>query len=79
VSKTALDRLSIGLAGEVGRSNIAVNCFKPEGVVVDKEGMRLWVKEKDRQGWLSPEKMVKWVVFLASQDARGGPGVEATD
>jgi citronellol/citronellal dehydrogenase len=78
VSKAALDRFTVGLAGEVGRFNIAVNCIKPQGVV-DTDGMRFWVKEEDRQGWVSPEKMVKCVIFLASQDARGVTGVVATD
>lgn len=78
VAKAGLDRFTYGLAAEVGRFNIAVNCLKPHGVV-DTEGMRFWVKEEDRKGWVSPERMVKCAIFLAQQDARGITGRVATD
>jgi citronellol/citronellal dehydrogenase len=78
VTKAALDRLTCGLAGEVGRFNIAVNCIKPEGVV-DTEGMRFWIKEEDRKGWVSPERMVKCAVFLANQEPVRVTGMVATD
>jgi NAD(P)-dependent dehydrogenase (short-subunit alcohol dehydrogenase family) len=78
VSKIGLDRFTWGLAAEVGKFNIAVNCIKPQGVV-DTEGMRFWVKEEERKGWVTPEKMVKCAIFLAQQDAKGVTGVVATD
>jgi NAD(P)-dependent dehydrogenase (short-subunit alcohol dehydrogenase family) len=78
VAKAGLDRFTWGLAAEVGRFNIAVNCLKPQEVV-DTEGMRFWVKEMDRKGWVTPEKMVKCAVFLAQQDAKGVTGTVATD
>jgi len=78
VAKAGLDRFTWGLAAEVGRNNIAVNCLKPQGVV-DTEGMRFWVKEEDRKGWVTPEKMVKCAVFLAQQNAKGVTGLVATD
>ncbi len=78
VAKAGLDRFTYGLAAEVGRFNIAVNCLKPHGVV-DTEGMRFWVKEEDTKGWVSPERMVKCAIFLAQQDARGITGRVATD
>jgi len=78
VAKAGLDRFTYGLAAEVGRYNIAVNCVKPFGVV-NTEGMRFWVKEEDRKGWVSPEKMVKCAIFLAQQDAKGITGTVATD
>jgi len=78
VAKAGLDRLTHGLAAEVGRFNIAVNCLKPQHVV-DTEGMRFWVKEEKRKEWVSPEKMVKCAVFLAQQDAGGVTGRVATD
>jgi NAD(P)-dependent dehydrogenase (short-subunit alcohol dehydrogenase family) len=78
VSKSGLDRFTYGLAAEMGRFNIAVNCIKPHGVV-DTEGMRFWVKEEDRKGWVTPEKMVKCAIFLAQQDAKGVTGRVATD
>jgi citronellol/citronellal dehydrogenase len=78
VSKAGLDRFTWGLAAEVGGFNIAVNCLKPHGVV-DTEGMRFWVKEEERKGWVTPEKMVKCAIFLAQQDAKGVTGRVATD
>ncbi len=78
VAKAGLDRLTYGLASEVGKFNIAVNCLKPQRVV-DTEGMRFWVKEEERKDWVSPEKMVKCAIFLAQQDASGVTGTVATD
>ncbi len=78
VAKAGLDRFTYGLAAELGKFNIAVNCLKPYGVV-DTEGMRFWVKEEERKDWVTPEKMVKCAVFLAQQDARGVTGRVATD
>ncbi|HUJ89242.1 MAG TPA: SDR family NAD(P)-dependent oxidoreductase [Syntrophorhabdales bacterium] len=78
VAKAGLDRFTWGLATEVGRFNISVNCLKPKNVV-DTEGMRSWVKEEERKGWVSPEKMVKCALLLASQDPVGITGVVATD
>ena len=78
VAKAGIERFTWGLAAEVGRFNIAVNCLKP-GKVVDTEGMRFWTSEEDRKGWTSPEKMVKCAIFLAAQDAGSVTGVVATD
>jgi NAD(P)-dependent dehydrogenase (short-subunit alcohol dehydrogenase family) len=78
VAKAGLDRFTWGLAAEVGRFNIAVNCLKPKRVV-DTEGMRSWVKEEDRKEWVSPEKMVKCTLFLANQETMRLSGVVATD
>jgi NAD(P)-dependent dehydrogenase (short-subunit alcohol dehydrogenase family) len=79
VAKAGLDRFTWGLAAEVGRFNIAVNCIKPHHVV-DTEGMRFQVRnEEERKGWVSPEKIVKCAIFLAAQDANGVTGIVATD
>jgi citronellol/citronellal dehydrogenase len=78
VAKAGLDRFTWGLAAEVGKFNIAVNCLKPQHVV-DTEGMRFWVKEEERKDWVSPEKMVKCAIFLAQQDVSGVTGTVATD
>ena len=78
VAKAGLDRLTWGLAAELGSYNIAVNCLKPKQVV-DTEGMRFWTKKEERQGWVPPDKMVRCAVFLAAQDASGVTGVVATD
>jgi citronellol/citronellal dehydrogenase len=78
VAKAGLDRFTYGLAAELGKFNIAINCVKPH-YVVDTEGMRFWVKEEERKGWVTPEKMVKCAIFLAQQDAKGVTGRVATD
>jgi NAD(P)-dependent dehydrogenase (short-subunit alcohol dehydrogenase family) len=77
-AKAGLDRFTWGLAAETGKDNIAVNCIKPHRIV-NTEGMRFWVAEEDRKDWTSADKMVKCVVFLASQDAKSVTGVVATD
>jgi citronellol/citronellal dehydrogenase len=78
VSKAGLDRLTLGLATEVGKHNIAVNAVKPHKVV-DTDGMRLWQPEADTSGWQSADMMVKAVSFLATQDSKGITGTVATD
>lgn len=77
-SKAALDRMTYGLASEVGRYNIAVNALKPHKVV-DTDGMRLWQPEADRSQWQSADMMVKAVNFLAGQNSKGITGTVATD
>lgn len=78
VAKAAVDRFTWGLATEVGKYNIAVNCIKPKNVV-STEGMRFWVPEEERGDWESPDRMVKCVVFLAAQDAKTVTGSVSTD
>jgi NAD(P)-dependent dehydrogenase (short-subunit alcohol dehydrogenase family) len=79
VAKAGLDRFTWGLAAEVGRFNIAVNCIKPHHVV-ETEGMRFQVKnEEERKGWVSAEKMVRCAIFLGAQNANGVTGIVATD
>ncbi len=78
VSKAALERMTYGLATELGKFNIAVNCLKPKGAV-DTEGMRFLNPSADWSRWEKPDKMVKAAVFLAAQDARGVTGTVATD
>jgi len=77
-SKAAIDRFSWGLAEEVGKYNIAVNCLKPRGPVLT-ESNKLNNPDVDSSGWDSPELMAKAAVFLAAQDARGVTGVVAID
>ena len=78
VAKAGVDRFTWGLATEVGKYNIAVNCLKPKRVV-NTEGMRFWVPEEKRGEWTTAEKMVKCAVFLAGQNARSVTGTVATD
>jgi citronellol/citronellal dehydrogenase len=78
VSKAAIERFTIGLAMELGKFNIAANCVKPKGAVVT-EGMKLLNPDADWSKWDNPDKLVKSVVFLASQDAQGVTGTISTD
>lgn len=77
-SKAGLDRLTLGLATEVGKYNIAVNAVKPHKVV-DTDGMRLWQPEADKSSWQSADMMVKATTLLAGQDSQGITGTIATD
>ena len=76
VAKAGVERFTWGLAAEVGRHQIRVNCIKPARVV-DTEGMRYWIPEEKREGWVSDESMVKCAVLLASE--KNISGVVATD
>ena len=78
VAKAAVDRFTWGLATEVGKYNIAVNCIKPKNVV-STEGMRYWVPEEKREEWEPPDRMVRCAVFLAGQDAGTVTGSVSTD
>lgn len=77
-SKAGLDRLTLGLATEVGKYNIAVNALKPHRVV-DTDGMRLWQPEADKSDWQTVEMMVKAIILFACQDSKGITGTIATD
>jgi len=78
VSKAGLERLTLGMATELGKYNIAVNAIKPVKVV-NTEGMRFWMADADKSQWQTPDKMVKCAVFLAGQDASGVTGTISTD
>src|SRR4030042_6782627 len=77
-TKAAIDRFSWGLAEEVGKYNIAVNCLKPRGPVLTESNV-LNNPDVDSSGWDSPAMMVKAAIFLAAQDANGVTGVVAHD
>ncbi|MFQ5825930.1 MAG: SDR family NAD(P)-dependent oxidoreductase [Dehalococcoidia bacterium] len=78
VTKAGIERLSVGLAAEVGRHNIAVNALKPARPVLT-EALKLFLPDADWSQWVSPEGMVRAAIFLAMQDARGVTGSVATD
>ena len=77
-AKAALDRYTWGLAEELKPHNIAVNALKPQKVV-ETEGMRFWMPDADRSRWVTPEKMVKGAIFLATQDSKRLTGLLTTD
>jgi len=76
--KAAIDRFSWGLASEVGRYNIAVNCLKPRGPVMTESNLRN-NPGVDTSTWDSPDMMAKAAVFLGAQDASGTTGTVAMD
>ena len=76
-SKAALERLTWGLAAELGPHNIAVNALKPLRPVAT-EGFRFQRPDADFSTWATPGDMAKATVFLAAQDARGLTGAIVT-
>lgn len=78
VSKAGLDRLTLALATEAGRHNIAVNALKPY-TVVNTDGMRSWQPDADQSSWQSAEMMIKATILLACQDSKGITGTISTD
>ena len=76
-SKAALERLTWGLAAELGPHNIAVNALKPLRPVAT-EGFRYQRPDADFSTWATPEDMAKATVYLAGQDARGLTGAIIT-
>lgn len=76
-SKAALERLTWGLASELGPHNIAVNALKPLRPVAT-EGFRFQRPDADFSTWATPEDLAKATVYLAAQDARGLTGTIVT-
>ena len=76
-SKAALERLTWGLAAELGPHNIAVNALKPLRPVAT-EGFRYQRPDADFSTWATPEDMARATVYLAGQDARGLTGAIIT-
>lgn len=77
-SKAGLERLTLGMATELGQYNIAVNAIKPVRPV-DTDGMRYWMADANKSNWQTPDKMVKCAILLAQQDASGITGTVSTD
>ena len=78
VSKAGLERLTLGMATELGQYNIAVNAIKPVKVV-NTDGMRFWMADADKSNWQTPDQMVNCAVFLAGQTAQGITGTITSD
>ncbi len=78
VSKIGLDRLTISLAAEMGKYNIAVNAVRPARPVLT-EGLAAQRKDADLTAWVNADSMSKAVRFLATQNAKGCTGVILSD
>jgi len=72
VTKAAVERFTIGIAGELREHNIAVNCLCPSAT--DTEGLSMWMPGADKTGWQTPQQWGRYAVFLAAQDAGGITG-----
>jgi NAD(P)-dependent dehydrogenase (short-subunit alcohol dehydrogenase family) len=69
MSKAAMERFSMGLAGEVREHNISVVAVQP-GRVKSEGAVAIYPKDMDWTGWQDPEEVGPAIVWLAQQDAR---------
>ena len=76
-AKVGLERLSWGLAMELGPHNIAVNVLRPLRPVIT-EGFLAQRPDADVSTWATPNDMVKAAKYLADQDAKGLTGALVT-
>jgi NAD(P)-dependent dehydrogenase (short-subunit alcohol dehydrogenase family) len=72
VTKAAIERLTLGLAKEMKKHNIAVNALRPDFTVT--EAVTVFLKETDTTGWQTPEMWGKYAALVASQDAESLTG-----
>lgn len=70
-SKAAIERLSWGLAAELGEHNISVNVLKPLRPVLT-EGFVAQRPDGDYSSWSSPDAMAQAATILASQEKADG-------
>ena len=66
-SKAAIERLTLGLAREMRKYNIAVNALRPDFTVT--EAVKAELPEVDTSGWQRPVMWGKYAAMVASQDA----------
>jgi NAD(P)-dependent dehydrogenase (short-subunit alcohol dehydrogenase family) len=78
-AKAAIEHFTCELAAELGKYNIAVNCYKPAQGVASEGFVFNLPPDYDKSRLIGPEKMVKAAIFLAQQDAKGVTGCVARD
>ena len=78
-AKAAIEHFTCELAAELGKYNIAVNCYKPAQGVASEGFVFNLPPDYDKSRFIGPEKMVKAAIFLAQQDAKGVTGCVARD
>ena len=66
VSKTAINRLTLGLAQELHQYGIAVNAIMPDNT--DSPGWVYLHPGSDRSGWDSPETWGRYAALVAARD-----------
>jgi len=65
VSKAAVNRLTLGLSGELKEHHIAVNALMPDNT--DTEGWAYLNPDVDRSDWAKPDTWGKYTAFVAAQ------------
>ncbi len=73
MSKAAVERFTVGLAGEVQKHNIAVVAVQP-GRVKTEGALAVYPKDFDWTGWQDPDETGPAIVWLAQQDATSFTG-----
>ncbi len=71
-TKAAIERLTLGLAKEMKKHNIAVNALRPDFTVT--EAVTTFLKEVNTTGWQTPEMWGKYAALVAAQDAESLTG-----
>ncbi len=71
-SKAAIERFTLGLAGEMRRHNVAVNALCPDFTAT--EAVRAFMPNVDTSSWQSPVMWGRYAVLVASQDAQSLTG-----
>ncbi len=72
-SKAAIERLTLGLAKEMKKYNVAVNALKPDFTVT--EAVEAELPDVDTSDWQRPEMWGKYAALLAAQDAESLTGM----
>jgi NAD(P)-dependent dehydrogenase (short-subunit alcohol dehydrogenase family) len=65
-TKAAIERLTLGLAKELKKHNIAVNALCPDFTVT--ETVTTFLKDVDTTDWQSPEMWGRYAALVAAQD-----------
>ena len=71
-TKAAIERLTLGLAKEMKKHNVAVNALCPDFTVT--EAVTTFLKDVDTTGWQRPEMWGRYAVMVAGQDAESLTG-----
>jgi 3-oxoacyl-[acyl-carrier protein] reductase len=71
-TKAAIERLTLGLAKELKKHNIAVNALCPDFTVT--EAVTTFLKDVDTTDWQSPEMWGRYAALVAAQDVNSLTG-----
>lgn len=71
-SKAAIERLTLGLAQEMKKHNVAVNALRPSFTVT--EAVQAELPDVDTSDWQKPEMWGKYTALVAARDAESLTG-----